>query len=73
MTWYQRCGDLQRIRWYGRCDSLRSLEHYVQELPQPAVFAELDAATHAKLAALARLLPQLIRRAALDQELPPFV
>ena len=49
------------------------MEHYVQELPQAAVFAELDAATRAQLAELARLLPQLIRRAALDRSPPPFV
>ena len=72
-TLYQRCGDLQRVRWYGRWDSLRTMEHYVQELPQAAVFAELDATTRAQLAALARLLPQMIRRAALDMSPPPFV
>ena len=72
-TLYQRCGDLQRVRWYGRWDSLRTMEHYVQELPQAAVFAELDATTRAQLAALARLLPQMIRRAALDMSSPPFV
>ena len=52
-TLYKRCGDLQRVRWYGRWDSLRTMEHYVPELPQAAVFAELDAATRAQLAALA--------------------
>ena len=72
-TLYQRCGDFQRVWWYGRWDSLRTMEHYVQELPQAAVFAELDATTRAQLAALARLLPQLIRRAALDRSPPPFV
>ena len=49
------------------------MEHYVQELPQATVFAALSSATREQLAALARLLPQLVRRAALDQEPPPFV
>ena len=47
-TLYQRCGDLPRVRWYGRWDSLRTMEHYVQELPQAAVFAELGATTRAQ-------------------------
>ena len=35
--------------WYGRRDSLRTMKHYVQELPQAAVFAELDATTRVQL------------------------
>jgi len=59
---FEATGDLALVRWRGRWDNMRTLEHYVQELPYWDFFPRLPAATRARVFALARLLPALLAR-----------
>ena len=57
---FQRTDDLSAVRWRGRWDSLRSLEHYLQELPMAENFARLPGATKRRVVRVAGLLPLLL-------------
>ena len=69
-AFFQHTQDMMLTRWRGRWDSLRTLEHYIQELPMAEQFARLPADVRTKLARLSGLLPVLTREAELNV-LPP--
>ena len=59
---FERTEDLALTRWRGRWDSTRSMEHYVQELPASAAFAQLSVDTRRRIFRLSDALPIAIRR-----------
>ena len=61
-AYFEATGDLQLTRWRGRWDSMRSMEHYVQELPSHEAFARLSPAVRVRIMRLAALLPALLTR-----------
>ena len=69
-AFFQHTQDMMLRRWRGRWDSLRTLEHYIQELPMAEQYARLPAAVRDKLARLSTLLPALVRGAELNVQPP---
>ena len=69
-SFFQHTQDMMLTRWRGRWDSLRTLEHYIQELPMAEHYARLSPPVRARLARLSGLLPALTREAELNI-LPP--
>ena len=69
-AFFQHTQDMMLTRWRGRWDSLRTLEHYIQELPMAEQYARLPAAVRDKLARLSTLLPALVRGAELNVQPP---
>ena len=68
-AFFQQTQDLSLTRWRGRWDSIRTLEHYIQELPMAEHFARLPSRVRVKLARLSSLLPALAQEAELS--VPP--
>ena len=59
-AYFEATSDLQLTRWRGRWDSMKSMEHYIQELPSHEAFARLPAAVRARIARIAALLPAVL-------------
>ena len=68
-AFFQQTQDLSLPRWRGRRDIIRTLEHYIQELPMAEHFARLPSRVRVKLARLSSLLPALAQEAELS--VPP--
>ena len=69
-AFFQSTQDMMLTRWRGRWDSLRTLEHYIQELPMAESYARLPARTRERLARLSSLLPELASEAELNVHPP---
>ena len=62
-AYFNVTGDLAACQWRGRWDSARTMEHYIQEAPMAAAYADLPAAVRADITRLSNVLPALLGKA----------
>ena len=62
-AYFNATGDLAACQWRGRWDSARTMEHYIQEAPMAAAYANLSAGVRADILRLSSVLPALLEKA----------
>jgi len=59
---WQESRDLEQVRWRGRWSQMKTLDHYVQELPAARGLLSLSGLRRQELFALSDALPLLLHR-----------
>ena len=62
-AYFNATSDLAACQWRGRWDSARTMEHYIQEAPMAAAYANLSAGVRADILRLSSVLPALLEKA----------